>query len=54
MLTELFIEALLANEKLADMVWELWDQNMIDNELAAIAWLLLRPQDSGVVRIKSG
>lgn len=38
MLTELYIEALLANEDLADQVWELWDAAVITDELAAWAW----------------
>ena len=41
MLTELYIEALLVDEELADLVWEAWDIGEIDNELAAIAWLLM-------------
>ena len=41
MLTELYIEALLVDEDLADQVWELWDVELIPDELAAIAWLLL-------------
>ena len=39
MLTEIYIEALLVNEDLADQVWYVWDAGVIDNELAAIAWL---------------
>ena len=39
MLIELYIEALLVDEDLADAVWELWDSGVIDNELAEIAWL---------------
>jgi len=35
MLTELYIEALLANEDLADQVWELWNVGMIPDGLAA-------------------
>ena len=42
MLTELYVEALLVDEEQADQVWELWDGGEIDDELAAIAWLLLR------------
>ena len=38
MLTELYIEALLVDEELADLVWELWDGGLITDELAAIAW----------------
>jgi len=41
MLTELYIEALLANEDLADQVWELWNVGMIPDGLAAWAWLIL-------------
>ena len=41
MLTEIYIEALLVDERLADQVWELWDADVIDDELAAIAWMLL-------------
>jgi hypothetical protein len=41
MLIELYIEALLVDEELADQVWELWDAGVIDDELAAVAWLLL-------------
>ncbi len=41
MLTELYIEALLVDEELADLVWELWDRGVIDGGLAAIAWMLL-------------
>ncbi len=38
MLTELYIDALLVDEDLADQVWELWDGGQIPDELAAIAW----------------
>ena len=41
MLTDAYIEALLVDKDLADRVWELWDRRVIDDELAAIAWLLL-------------
>jgi hypothetical protein len=41
MLTQIYIEALLVDEDLADQVWELWDRGVIDDELARIAWLLL-------------
>ena len=39
MLTELYIEALLVDEELADQVWYMWDADVIDDWLAAIAWL---------------
>ena len=41
MLTKLYIEALLANEELADQVSELWDAGLIPDDLAAIAWFLI-------------
>jgi len=37
MLSEIYIEALLADEDLADQVWELWDQGAIDDQLVLIA-----------------
>ena len=41
MLTEIYIEALLADEDLADQVWTLWDAGIITDELAALAWCIL-------------
>jgi hypothetical protein len=41
MLARLYIEALLVDENLADQVWELWDSGQIDDDLAAIAWMLI-------------
>ncbi len=38
MLTELYIEALLVDEKLADLVWEAWDTGEIDDQVASLAW----------------
>jgi hypothetical protein len=38
MLTELYIEALLVDEELADMVWKAWNAGLISDEMAAIAW----------------
>ena len=38
MLCEIYIEALLVDEDLADVVWEAWDSGEINDELAAIAW----------------
>ena len=40
MLTEIYIEALLVDEELADQVWSMWESRVIDEQLAAIAWLL--------------
>ncbi len=41
MLTELYIEALLVDEELADLVWEAWDTDEIDDLTAYAAWSLL-------------
>ena len=38
MLAELYIEALLVDEELADMVWELSEAGLISDELAEMAW----------------
>ena len=41
MLTEIYIEALLVDEELADFVWEAWNVGFIPDELAAWAWCIL-------------
>ncbi len=41
MLTEIYIEALLVDEELADQVWEAWDAGEIDDQIACIAWMLI-------------
>jgi hypothetical protein len=41
MLTEIYIEALLVDKELADQVWELWDAELIPDDLAAQAWCIL-------------
>ncbi len=38
MITEIYIEALLVNEDLADQVWEAWDKREIDDQSAILAW----------------
>jgi len=37
MLTKLYIQALLVDEELADLVWEAWDVGEITDELAVSA-----------------
>jgi len=37
-LTEIYIEALLVDEELADQVWEAWDAGEIDDQVAWLAW----------------
>ena len=42
MLTEIYIEALLVNEDLADQVWETWVKEEIDDQAAWLAcWLIV-------------
>jgi hypothetical protein len=41
MLAELYVEALIADEALADEVWALWDAGVITDEIAAWAWLIV-------------
>jgi len=50
MLTEIYIEALLVNEELADQVWEAWDARLIPDELAAVTWCILA-MDASLVNI---
>jgi hypothetical protein len=40
MLTEAYIETLLVDEELADQVWEVWDANLISDDVATLAWML--------------
>ena len=39
MLTEMYIEALLVDEELADQVWEAWWKGLISDLEAARMWL---------------
>ncbi len=39
MLTEIYIEALLVDEELADQVWEAWNKGEIADMTAILAWL---------------
>ncbi len=41
MLTEIYIEALLVDEELADRVWVAWDKGEIDDRVAYMAWALI-------------
>ena len=41
MLAEIYIEALLVDEELADQVWEAWDKGEIDDQVAWLAWMLI-------------
>ena len=46
MLTDIYIEALLTDEELADQVWELWDAGEIDDLEAWLAWAALASIDN--------
>jgi hypothetical protein len=46
MLTEIYIEALLVDEELADQVWEAWDEGEIDDLEAWLAWAALASIDN--------
>ncbi len=39
MLTEIYIEALLVDEDLADQVWDAWDKGEIDDFAALTMWV---------------
>ena len=41
MLTEIYIEALLVDEELADLVWEAWDAGEIDDLSTCSYWWLI-------------
>ncbi len=45
MLCDVYIEALLVNEELADQVWEVWDMGEIDDQVAWLGWWLLTLDD---------
>ncbi len=41
MLCSIYIEALLVNEDLADLVWEAWNAGELCDVAASTAWLLV-------------
>ncbi len=41
MLAEAYIEALLVDEELADIVWEAWACGQITDEAVRLAWLII-------------
>jgi len=38
MLVDVYVEALLVDEELADQVWEAWDKGEIDDQVAWLTW----------------
>ncbi len=41
MLAEIYIQALLVDEELADEVWEAWDNGVVDDQVASTLWSLI-------------
>ena len=41
MLAEIYIEALLVDEELADQVWKAWDKGEISDSIACTAWMMI-------------
>ncbi len=41
MLTEIYIEALLVDEELADQIWEAWEAGETSTETASMMWWLI-------------
>ncbi len=41
MLCEIYIEALIVDEELADQVWEAWNAGKVDDQIVCIAWMLI-------------
>ncbi len=54
MFTELYIEALLVDEELADLVWEAWARSQITAELAGLTWSLVAATTSVPLLASSG
>ena len=54
MLTELYIEALLVDEGLADLVWEAWRAVEIDDQVAWLTWWLIvfRPHHTWMLNVR--
>jgi len=47
MLTQIYIEALLVDEKMTDQVWEAWDKGEIDDAIACTAWMIIAGKNAG-------
>ena len=50
MLTEIYIEALMVDEELADQVWEAWDAGEIDEATALLAWWTVATTSISILR----
>ena len=49
--SEIYIEALLVDEDLADQVWELWVTGTIADDVAAWAWCILTACSDGLPHV---
>jgi len=45
MFVDLYVDALLADQELADQVWELWNEGVITDDLAGMAWFIVAMTD---------
>ena len=41
MLIRLYVKGLVADEELADQVWELWNDRLIPDDVAACMWWII-------------
>ena len=41
MLTDAYVEAILANKSLADSIWQQWHCGRLSDNLAALAWYVI-------------
>ncbi len=44
MLTEIYIEAVLVDEELADLMCEAWDARFVSGEMAARVWTMIQAE----------
>ena len=50
---EIYIEALLVDEWLADHVWEAWDMGEIDELTASRAWMLIACVPDKLIQVEA-
>ncbi len=51
---EIYIEALLVDEELADQVWEAWDKGEIDDPVAWLMWWLIKSSNLSSLLLQLG
>ena len=52
MLTEIYIEALLVDEELADQVWEAWNCGKIGDQVSWSLWLNISVSENEYVELR--